>query len=271
MPVPDQGQLGLLQSDRQRSHRERSHSCRCEYQVLSKHCSQNRLNLGCKEPGAGRIVQCLDVLFTNPPVVLQVHSLEDTMSATAESLERLLLQQYRPVSLAGPAHLQPESQQEIRKSLNIQKDYMRHLPVTLNEHVQNFLDQCKVASQGATRKVVWGSELGGGGRQGAGESFVAVVRSEADIQGRQAVGCCAQYLEHGCMVVKFRNYGCQLRMDHMQLGTSTKKEKADLAGNCFSSASPQFKLNFPQSLEATIIIRTFPNRHHRSQHLKKLC
>ena len=209
-------------------------------------------------------MQCLDVLFTNPPVVwLQVHSLAYTMSAAAESLEALLLQQYRPVLLAGSAHLQPEGQPEIRKSLNIQKDYMSHLQVTIGEHVQNFLDQCKVASQGSMRKVVWGSELGGGGRQGAGESFVAVVRSEADNQGRQAVGCCAQYLEHGSMVVKFKNYGCQLRMDHMQLGTSTKKEKADLAGNvCL--ASPQctpMNIN-AQVAEVMIVVSTFNQAYH---------
>ncbi|KAK9865583.1 hypothetical protein WJX84_007361 [Apatococcus fuscideae] len=107
---------------------------------------------------------------------------------------------------------------------------MSHQQVTVGEHVQNFLDQCKVASQGSTRKVLWGSELGGGGRQGKGQTFVAIVRLGADAQGRQAVGCCFQFVQNGRMVVVFRNYGCQLRMDHMQLGTSTKKDKADLAG-----------------------------------------
>lgn len=153
------------------------------------------------------------------------------MSSAAESLEQNVLQMYLPVSLAGSAHLQ--SQLEIRKSLNIQRDYMSNLQVTLGEHVQNFLDQCKVATEGSRRKVVWGSELRqaqGGKRQETGQSFVAIVRAEPDADGRQAVGCCAQFMEHGNMVVVFRNYGCQLRMDHMQLGTSTKKDQADLAG-----------------------------------------
>lgn len=154
------------------------------------------------------------------------------MSSLADSLEQTLLQIYPPVALAGSAHLQ--SQEEIRKSLNIQKDYMSNLQVTVAEHVQNFLDQCKVAIRGDRHKVVWGSELRqfqGGKRQNLGQSFVAIVRAEPDADGRQAVGWCAQYMDHGDRVVEFRNYGCQLKLDHMQLGTSTKKDQADLAGD----------------------------------------
>ncbi len=154
--------------------------------------------------------------------------------SVVQSLERAILQQYSPIVLSGPSHLQADS--EVRKSLNISRAYANHLRLTLGEHIQNFLDQCKVGATGLERKVVWGDQLqhleGNGLKElkRPGQDFVAVVGMHPESQKWQAVGFCARFQEHGRRVVVLKNYGSQLKMDHMQLGTSTKKNNADLAG-----------------------------------------
>ncbi len=157
------------------------------------------------------------------------------MTATLQLLEQALTGTRRPLTHTGNPVLQIEA--TVRKALNISEAYTSQNGVSFSEHLQNLLDQCRVGltAAGLKKKVIWREDLGKlelSAQQLAScqLEFAAVVGSRPDSIEEQTVGFCAHFVENGKRILVLKNYGCQLKLDHMQLGTSTKKENAELAG-----------------------------------------
>ena len=159
------------------------------------------------------------------------------MAQKLERLEQALTRDRAPIAFAGYPSLQSEP--ELRKALNINQAYQRELGASLSEHVQNFFDQCQEGLTGAVlqKKLLWPEDLGFQDVSRDCVDLVVVVgllapeaSTTSDRPCERAVGYCAQFLEGGRRTIVFKNYGSQLKLDHMQLGFGTKKARRDLAG-----------------------------------------
>ncbi len=165
------------------------------------------------------------------------------MTGTLQFLEQALTGTRRPLTQPRNPVLQIEA--TVRKNLNIKEAHTSQNVVSFSDSVVEHLNtalllqvmkcRVKLAAAGLEKKVLWREDLRNlelSPQQLASRQldFAAIVGSRPNSDEERAVGFCAQFVENGQEVLFLKSYGCQLELDHMPLGRSTKKGNPDLAG-----------------------------------------